>query len=44
MLAHIAVNYDVKMEREGEHPPWSFFASALVPNMHAEVLFRKRQS
>ncbi|OCH88082.1 cytochrome P450 [Obba rivulosa] len=44
MLAHIAVNYDVKMEREGEHPPWSFFASALVPNTNAEVLFRKRQS
>lgn len=44
MMAHLVLNYDVKLENEGIRPPNMDFGFACVPNQKAEVLFRKRQS
>jgi cytochrome P450 len=44
MMAHLVLNYDIKLENEGIRPPNMWFASACVPNQKAKVLFRKRQS
>lgn len=43
MLAHLVLNYDVKLENEGVRPPNFWFISSCSPNLTAEVLFRKRQ-
>lgn len=42
MLAHIVMNYDVKLEKEGERPKDMWFMDACLPNRNAEVMFRKR--
>jgi hypothetical protein len=42
MLAHIVMNYDVKMEQEGVRPADLWFMYSCIPNRKAEVLFRKR--
>jgi cytochrome P450 len=42
MLAHIVMNYDVKLEKEGERPEDMWFMSSCIPNPKAEVMFRKR--
>lgn len=44
MMVHILLNYDVKMENEGVHPPNISLAMACIPNMTAEVMFRRRQT
>jgi len=44
MLAHVVVTYDVKMEKEGVVPSPMFFATSLIPDPKAEVMFRKRQT
>ncbi|KAJ7688404.1 cytochrome P450 [Mycena rosella] len=44
MLAHILVNYDVKLEDESAgRPPNQWFAAICIPNGTANVMFRKRQ-
>ncbi|EED82919.1 predicted protein [Postia placenta Mad-698-R] len=41
MLAHVAVTYDVKMEKDGVLPPSMWFGTALVPNRKAQSRFRE---
>ncbi|KAJ6523969.1 cytochrome P450 [Mycena vulgaris] len=41
MLAHLVLNYDVKLD--GPRPPDLSFAAVRSPNRKAKVLFRKRQ-
>ncbi|KZT66093.1 cytochrome P450 [Daedalea quercina L-15889] len=43
MLAHIAVTYDIKLERAGDPPLGRWIGASLVPDRKAEVLFRKRR-
>ena len=40
-LAHIAMNYDVKLE--GGHPKSTWVLSTCIPSTTGEVLFRKRK-
>ncbi|KAF8665785.1 hypothetical protein AX16_000232 [Volvariella volvacea WC 439] len=42
MLAHVLLNYDVRMANEGIRPSGKWFAVAYVPDPKAEVMFRKR--
>ena len=42
MMAHILMNYDVKLEQEGVRPPNMHLAHNRLPNRKAKVLFRKR--
>ncbi|CCM06335.1 uncharacterized protein FIBRA_08589 [Fibroporia radiculosa] len=42
ILAHVVVNYDVKMEKEGVIPPSTRIGHSCVPNTKAKVLLRKR--
>ncbi|KAJ6559929.1 cytochrome P450 [Mycena capillaripes] len=42
MLAHIVLNYDVRLENEGVRPPDQLFDALRIPNQKAKVLFRKR--
>ncbi|KAL0949752.1 hypothetical protein HGRIS_009790 [Hohenbuehelia grisea] len=44
MLAHVLMNYDIKMEGDGGLPPSRWFASASMPDGKARVMFRKRQT
>ncbi|KAJ6567200.1 cytochrome P450 [Mycena vulgaris] len=45
MLAHVLLNYDVKLEDENAgRPPNQWFAAICIPNTTANVLFRKRQA
>lgn len=43
MLAHLVLNYDMKLEKEGVRPPNFEIALAVVPNLTAKVLFRRRK-
>lgn len=43
MLAHLVLTYDVKLEKEGVRPPNLEIALAVVPNISAKVLFRRRK-
>lgn len=43
MLAHIVINYDIKLEEEGVRPPNKWFGLTLIPDPTAKLLFRKRQ-
>jgi len=43
MLAHLVLNYDVKLENEGVRPSDMWFMVNCIPNRTAEVLFRRRQ-
>ncbi|KAJ7453324.1 cytochrome P450 [Mycena galericulata] len=43
MLAHIVINYDVKLEHDGERPPDQLFNTVRMPNSKAKIWFRKRQ-
>lgn len=43
MLAHILMNYDVKLE-DGVRPPNICFGEVVIPNTKAQVMFRKRQT
>jgi cytochrome P450 len=42
MLAHVVMNYDVKLENQGVRPTDTWIMSACIPNPNAKVLFRKR--
>jgi cytochrome P450 len=42
MFAHIVTTYDVKLENEGVRPPDMWVMTSCVPNLNANVLFRKR--
>lgn len=41
MLAHIVMEYEIKLEEEGKYPKNFYVGTALVPG-EAKVLFRKR--
>ncbi|KAJ7065402.1 cytochrome P450 [Mycena amicta] len=44
ILAHILLNYDIKLEDEAKgRPENQYIASACLPNEKAKVLFKKRQ-
>ncbi|KDQ49529.1 hypothetical protein JAAARDRAFT_165601 [Jaapia argillacea MUCL 33604] len=43
MLAHLVINYDMKLENESVRPPDCWFVMNLTPNLTAEVMFRKRR-
>ena len=42
MLAHILLNYDVKMADGGGRPDDMWFGRSALPNTKADMLFRKR--
>ena len=44
MLAHVVLNYDVKMENEGVRSPDVWSGSWCIPNPKGKVMFRKRTS
>ena len=37
------INYDIKPEGDGTRPPSMCYASTILPNTKAKLLFRKRQ-
>lgn len=44
MMAYLLIHYDVKLEDGVTARPKDFeFGSAVVPNLKARVMFRKRQ-
>ncbi|KAF7372648.1 hypothetical protein MVEN_00127900 [Mycena venus] len=43
MLAHIVLNYDIKLDTEGVRPPDQLFDDLRVPDPKAQVWFRKRE-
>ena len=43
MLAHVILNYDVKLENDGPRPTNMYFNSACIPDSKAQVMFRRRQ-
>ena len=43
-LAHLVLNYDMKMEKEGQVPPVRWFGTRLFVSRKAEVMFRERQT
>ena len=43
IMAHLIVNYDVKLEQEGMRPLNKYFGLAVLPDPTAVVLFRKRR-
>ncbi|KAK0244007.1 cytochrome P450 [Armillaria nabsnona] len=44
LMSHVLMNYDVKMENPGQVPPSTWFGASQLPNMKANVMFRKRKS
>ena len=42
MLAHVVLNYDVKVADDGGRPENVWFGRSSLPNPKAQVLFRKR--
>ncbi|KAJ6568361.1 cytochrome P450 [Mycena vulgaris] len=44
ILAHIVLNYDVKLQNDEGRPQNQYIASACIPHASAKVLFRKRRS
>ena len=42
-LAYMVLNYDMKMEKEGQVPPVRWFGTRLFVSRKAEVMFRERQ-
>lgn len=44
MLAHIVLNYDIRTAEPGVRPQDEYFATAVVPNSKATVMFRRRQT
>lgn len=41
-MAHIVLNYDVKLEDEGVRPPNTRAGARIEPSFTAEVLFKRR--
>ncbi|KAJ6457419.1 cytochrome P450 [Mycena vitilis] len=44
MVAHIVLNYDIKLPNDEGRPANQYVASACLPHASAKVLFRKRQA
>lgn len=44
MLAHILLNYDIKLPGDGSRPANFWYEGQVFPNMTADILFRKRDS
>lgn len=44
MLVHVAMNYDIKLEKEGVRPVDFWIATVRAPNHAVEVLFRKQRA
>ena len=42
MLAHIVMNYDVKLEDDKPEPQMQFIGTLILPDTSAKVMFRKR--
>ena len=42
MMAHVVMNYDVKLENAGVRPEDKWIATSCVPNPNVKVLFRRR--
>ncbi|CCM06932.1 uncharacterized protein FIBRA_09244 [Fibroporia radiculosa] len=42
VLSHLVVNYEMKMEKEAVVPPSSFVGYSLIPDLKANVMFRRR--
>ncbi|KAF8574243.1 cytochrome P450 [Ramaria rubella] len=43
MMAHLVINYDVNLEKEGVRPSNRWYALECVPDTEAEVVFRRRK-
>lgn len=43
MMAHLILNYDIKMKDEGVRPANIYEGFSCRPDANAHVLFRKRQ-
>ncbi|KAF8575896.1 cytochrome P450 [Ramaria rubella] len=44
VMAHLVLNYDIKLENEGTRPPNMWFALQCMPNIMAGVMVRRRQT
>jgi len=44
ILAHLVLNYDIKMENEGIIPNRIWRGFTIIPNPTAKILFKKRQT
>ncbi|KAH9482481.1 Cytochrome P450 monooxygenase 151 [Psilocybe cubensis] len=44
MLAHVLLNYDVKLVKEKQRPENWWMSAGCIPNMTAELMFRRRQA
>ena len=42
MLAHVLLNYDIKMANDGGQPSELWFGITSMPDPAAELMFRKR--
>ncbi|KAG6906645.1 hypothetical protein DXG01_012798 [Tephrocybe rancida] len=42
MMAHVLMNYDIKLEKDGVRPKDSWFVTDNIPNSTANLFFRKR--
>ncbi|KAI0714854.1 cytochrome P450 [Earliella scabrosa] len=43
ILAHLVLNYDIKLVEEGKRPANFFFFMTVMPNAYGKVMLRKRQ-
>ncbi|KAH7930341.1 hypothetical protein BV22DRAFT_1000969, partial [Leucogyrophana mollusca] len=43
MMAHLVINFDIKLKQEGVRPSDQWFQMNYSPNRTAEVMFRRRQ-
>ncbi|KAG6812162.1 hypothetical protein H0H92_004093 [Tricholoma furcatifolium] len=43
MMAHVLMNYDVRLETEGERPKDSWFATEFIPDTSADRMFERGQ-
>lgn len=44
MMAHLILNYDIKMEKEGQKPLSFRSGFSIFPDTKANVLFRRRRN
>ncbi|KAJ8454435.1 hypothetical protein ONZ51_g13027 [Trametes cubensis] len=44
MLAYIVLNFDIKLEGDGKRPENIHWGPAVIPDLNARVLFRKRKA
>ncbi|KIJ65009.1 hypothetical protein HYDPIDRAFT_187429 [Hydnomerulius pinastri MD-312] len=44
MMAHLVLNYDMKLEKEGVKPPDQWFQMNCSPNRTAEIMFKRVQT